>query len=112
MTLHCTGLQEIIVHKQEIGRLLQNLDIRKVMGPDGVSGQALMKWKDQLLAPIWEMVISSLKDGRVPLEWNRANIIPIFNGGKSNEPLNYRLVRTGEQRWMGGHCVPGHEKSF
>ncbi|MPC64622.1 hypothetical protein E2C01_058740 [Portunus trituberculatus] len=60
------------------------------------------------------MVTSSLKEGRVPLEWKRANIIRIFKGGKSTKPLNDRPVskRTGEQRWMGVHCVPGHKKGF
>ncbi|MPC50577.1 hypothetical protein E2C01_044406 [Portunus trituberculatus] len=55
-----------------------------------------------------------LKEGKVPLEWKRANIIPIFKGQKSAEPLNYRSVnrRTGEQRWMGGHCASGHKKGF
>ncbi|MPC35403.1 hypothetical protein E2C01_028825 [Portunus trituberculatus] len=33
-TLHRQGLQEITVHKEKIGRLLENLDVRKVMGPD------------------------------------------------------------------------------
>ena len=28
-TLHCQGLQEITVHKEEIGRLLDKLDVRK-----------------------------------------------------------------------------------
>ncbi|MPC58306.1 hypothetical protein E2C01_052303 [Portunus trituberculatus] len=63
-TLHCTGLQEIIVHKQEIGGLLENLNVRKAMGPDGVSVWALKECKDQLLEPIWEMATSSFK-GRV-----------------------------------------------
>ncbi|MPC68979.1 hypothetical protein E2C01_063192 [Portunus trituberculatus] len=59
------------------------------MGPDGVSGWALKECKEQLLDPIWEMVTSSLKEGRI--EWRRANIIPIFKGSKYIEPLNYRL---------------------
>ncbi|MPC66942.1 hypothetical protein E2C01_061101 [Portunus trituberculatus] len=37
-TLHCRGLQEIIMLKEDIGRLLDNLDVRKAMGLDGVSG--------------------------------------------------------------------------
>ncbi|MPC09655.1 hypothetical protein E2C01_002271 [Portunus trituberculatus] len=52
-TLCCRGLQEIIVHKREIGRLLENLDVRKAMGLDGVSGWPLKECKDQLLEPIW-----------------------------------------------------------
>ncbi|MPC15073.1 hypothetical protein E2C01_007856 [Portunus trituberculatus] len=39
--LHCQGLRKITVHKEEIGRLLENLDVRETMGPDGVSGWAL-----------------------------------------------------------------------
>ncbi|MPD01115.1 hypothetical protein E2C01_096628 [Portunus trituberculatus] len=48
-TLHYTGLLDIIVHKQEIGRILENLDARKMMGLDGMSGWALKECKDQLL---------------------------------------------------------------
>ncbi|MPC51156.1 hypothetical protein E2C01_044996 [Portunus trituberculatus] len=82
------------------------------MGPDGVSGWALKECKDELLEPIWEVVTSSLKEGRVPLEWMRANIISLFKGGKSTEPLNYRPMSLTKKRWMGGHCVPGHKKGF
>ncbi|MPC21783.1 hypothetical protein E2C01_014778 [Portunus trituberculatus] len=38
-TLHCTGMQDIIVHKQEIGRL-ENLDVRKAMGPEDATVMA------------------------------------------------------------------------
>ncbi|MPC51500.1 hypothetical protein E2C01_045346 [Portunus trituberculatus] len=49
--LHCRGLQEIIVHNEDIGRLLDNLDVRKEKGPDGVSGWALKECKEQRLDP-------------------------------------------------------------
>ncbi|MPC20324.1 hypothetical protein E2C01_013264 [Portunus trituberculatus] len=42
------------------------------------------KCKEQLLDPIWEMVTSSLKEVRVPLEWKRANIIPNIQRRKVN----------------------------
>ena len=35
---------------------------------------------------------SSLKESRVPLDWKRANIVPILKGGDKEEPLNYRLA--------------------
>ncbi|MPC46689.1 hypothetical protein E2C01_040413 [Portunus trituberculatus] len=46
--------------------------------------------KEQLLDSIWDMVTSSLKEGRVPLELKRDNITPIFKGGKATGPLNHR----------------------
>ena len=91
-TLHCQGLQEITVHKEEIGRLLDKMDVRKAMGPDGVSGWVLKEYKEQLLEPIWEIITSSINEGKVPIEWKRANVIPILKGGKATEPLNYRPV--------------------
>ncbi|MPC40584.1 hypothetical protein E2C01_034146 [Portunus trituberculatus] len=44
------------MHIEDIRRLLDNLDVRKAMGPDGVSGWALKEYKEQLLNPIWEMI--------------------------------------------------------
>ncbi|MPC93275.1 hypothetical protein E2C01_088399 [Portunus trituberculatus] len=40
-TLDCQGLQEIAVHKKDIGSLQDKLEVRKAMGPDGVSGWGL-----------------------------------------------------------------------
>ena len=81
-----------MVQKQDVGRLLGNLDVRKAMGPDGVSGWTLKECKEQLVQPIWEMITSSIKEGRVPKEWKRANIVPIYKGGKQTDLLNYRPV--------------------
>ena len=35
--LHCAGVKEITVQKEQIKKLLENLDVRKAMGPDGVA---------------------------------------------------------------------------
>lgn len=86
------GMQEIEVSKEEIKGFLENMDVRKAMGPDGVSGWVLKECREQLTDPVWELVNSSIKEGKVPQEWKRANIIPLFKGGKSTEPLNYRPV--------------------
>ena len=68
------------------------MDVRKAMGPDGVSGWILRECKDQLVQPIWEVITSSIEDERVPQEWKRADIVPIYKGGKKTDPLNYRPV--------------------
>ena len=81
-----------MVQKQDVGRFLENLDVRKAMGPDGVSGWTLKECKEQLVQPIWEVFTSSIKEGRVPKEWKRANIVPIYKGGKKTDTMNYRPV--------------------
>ena len=34
-------LKEVVVQKQHVGRLMGSLDVRKAIGPDGVSGWTL-----------------------------------------------------------------------
>ena len=38
------------------------------------------------------MINSSLEEGRVPKNGKRANIVPIYKGGKMTVPPSYRLV--------------------
>ena len=62
----------------DVSRLMGSLDVRKAMGPYGVSGRTQRECKEQLIQPIWEVITSSIKKGRVPKEWKRANIVPIY----------------------------------
>ena len=48
------GFQDVVVQKQNVGRLLASFDIRKAMGRNGVSGWTLRECKDQLIQSIWE----------------------------------------------------------
>ncbi|MPD03416.1 hypothetical protein E2C01_099054 [Portunus trituberculatus] len=52
------------------------------MGPDGVSGWTLRECREQLVDPICDVINSSLMEGKVPKEWKRPNIRPIYKGGK------------------------------
>ncbi|MPC51510.1 hypothetical protein E2C01_045358 [Portunus trituberculatus] len=52
------------------------------MGPDGVSGWTLRECREQLVEPICDVINSSLMDVRVPREWKRENIVPLYKGGK------------------------------
>lgn len=45
-------LQEVKVEKQEIGKLLEKLDSRKAMRPDGVSNLALKECRKRLVEPV------------------------------------------------------------
>ncbi len=33
-----------------------------------------------------------MKEGKIPKEWKKANIVPLYKGGNKMEPLNYRPV--------------------
>ena len=62
------GMQEVSVQREEIDKLLEKLDARKAMGPDGVLNWALKECREQLVEPIWNVINSSLNEGKVPRE--------------------------------------------
>ena len=76
----------------ELLELMKGLEVRKAMGPDEISGWILRECAEQLIRPIYEIIQYSLGVGDIPLEWKRANIVPIYKSGDREDPLNYRPV--------------------
>ena len=64
-------------------------DVRKVPGLHGVSNWIMKECSNQLAEKLHSIIESSLKESRVPLDWKRANIVPIHKGGDKEEPLHY-----------------------
>ena len=84
------GVIEVTV--EEVRKLMEEQDVRKAIGPDGISNWILRKCSYQLADKIHAVIVSSLTEGKVPTDWKRADIVPIFKGGNKEEPLNYRPV--------------------
>ena len=84
-------LWEIKVGRHEIKEVLKNLEERKAIEPDGVSGYVSKECREQLIKPICDIIENSVKQvPKVPNEWKRAEIISIYKSGNKEEPLNYR----------------------
>ena len=85
-------MDEIKITKSEIYKILEDLDGDKAMGPDEVSARLLKVCREELIEPIYDIIRCSLETGEVPVEWKRAEVIPIYKSGRREEPLNYRPV--------------------
>ena len=85
-------LTRIQVRREEVMKLLESLDVSKAPGPDGVSNWVLKECRYQLVEKIHSLIKDSLLQGRVPRDWKRANIVPIYKSGNKENPLNYRPV--------------------
>ena len=57
------------INREKIKEMMKELDVRKAVGPE-----------------------CSLKTGKVFKEWKRADIMPIYESGNKEEPLDYRSV--------------------
>ena len=71
-------MEEIKVTKGEIYKLLEELEDEKAMGPDEVSGSLLKACREELTEPIYDIIRCSLESGKVPVEWKRAEVVPIY----------------------------------
>ncbi len=68
------------------------IDVRKSAGPDGVTNCVIKECSQQLAGKLCNVINASLTQGKVPMDWKRANIVPIYKGGSKEDPLNYRPV--------------------
>ena len=78
---------EIRISREEIEEMMKELDERKAIGPDEVSGDILMECRQEMAEPIHDIIECSIKTGKVPEEWKRANTMTIYRNGKKKNHL-------------------------
>ncbi|KFV84008.1 RNA-directed DNA polymerase from mobile element jockey, partial [Struthio camelus australis] len=81
-----------LVEADQVRDLLYKLDIRKSMGPDGMHPRVLRELADVIARPLSIILERSWRSGEVPEDWKKANVTPVFQKGKKEEPGNYRPV--------------------
>uniref|UniRef100_A0A8B9UU32 Reverse transcriptase domain-containing protein n=1 Tax=Anas zonorhyncha TaxID=75864 RepID=A0A8B9UU32_9AVES len=82
----------LTIHEEMVGDLLQHLDVRKSMGPDGIHPRILRELAEELAKPLTIIYQQSWLSGEVPVDWRLANVTPIYKKGRRADPGNYRPV--------------------
>lgn len=59
-------MSEIEVTVDEVRIMMEDLDVRKAQGPDGVSDWVVKECRDQAAHMIYKLIITSLREGVVP----------------------------------------------
>ena len=85
-------LLDFTVTDEAIKKLIENLNPNKSIGPDDMHARMLIELKDHLAEPLAFIFNETLRRGKIPQDWKRANMSPIFKKGSHNLPENYRPI--------------------
>ena len=71
-------LGQLVVTPEVVANQINNMKENKSPGVDGIAPKILKETVEQIYTPLAHVFNMSLQEGIVPLEWNEANIIPLF----------------------------------
>ena len=69
---------EITVDPKGVLKMLNNLNIHKASGPDGLSARVLKECSSEIYPMLALIYNASLAQGTVPDYWRQANVAPVF----------------------------------
>jgi hypothetical protein len=75
-----------------VNKQLQHLDSRKATGTDNLNARLLKDGAHIISFPLAKIMNTSLRTGKIPLEWKQASVTPIFKAGDPQEASNYRPI--------------------
>ncbi|KFP31241.1 RNA-directed DNA polymerase from mobile element jockey, partial [Colius striatus] len=81
------------VEEEEVKDLLAKLNAHKSMDPDGMQPRVLRELADVIAKPLSIIFEQSWRTGKVPEDWRKANVTPVFKKGRKGDPRKYRPVR-------------------
>ena len=91
------GLDQIGISEDRVRRVLRRLRGNESPGVDDIGPRLLVHIQDEVSLPISILFNKSMSEGKVPEDWRRANIVPIFKAGCRNKPENFRPVSLTSQ---------------
>jgi exonuclease III len=71
---------------------LQNLDVKKAPGPDGISPRILRKMSIAIAPALSHIISLSWRNSEIPSDWKKAVVVPIPKKARSSNPEDYRPI--------------------
>ena len=85
-------MEDIVVTKEGVTKLLKGLNPSKALGPDELHHRVLKELTTELGPIFAHLFQQSIDSGEIPKEWTHGNINPLFKKGDRSLACNYRPV--------------------
>ena len=85
-------MPEIDISLYGLLKLLHNLKPGKAAGPDKLKPLKLRELRDKITPIIKVTFDQSLKTGKLPADWTKDNVMPVFKKGDKSLAANYRPI--------------------
>ena len=85
-------MPEISIDLNGILKLLSNLKPDKAPGPDGIKPVILKELREEIAPVIQLLIQKSISAGKIPTDWKKANVSPVFRKGSKSDAVNYRPI--------------------
>ena len=85
-------MQSINVSKNDIDKLLKDLNPHLAAEPNEIKLRVLQKFRDVIASILQVIFQRSLNTDRVPKDWSTAFVCPLFKKGDTSLASNYRPV--------------------
>lgn len=86
---HTSTFRFSLLAPSDVLSQLQNLDVNKSAGSDGISAHFLKEVADKIAGPLTVLYNKSIQSGAAPLQWKRYHMTPVHKGGGTSDPGNF-----------------------
>ena len=88
----CPQMPDITFTQYGVTEVLKHLKNSTSPGPDGISQRVLKETAHDVSLPLCLLFNKSLRTGTLPMDWKKANVVPIYKSGSKAQPINYRPI--------------------
>ena len=81
-----------IIDSESVSKHISRIKPNKAAGPDDIFAKVLRETCSELAIPLTIIFRRSMMHTEIPLDWKRANVVPIFKKGNKGKVENYRPV--------------------
>jgi hypothetical protein len=86
------SLSTVLITEEKIIKKIKGLRADSAAGPDGLHPRLLKETCYEISRPLCTLFRRSLNENKIPADWKRAVVTPIFKKGIRTDPGNYRPV--------------------